>query len=48
MTTHAIAKLYHYTSTFAYCNAMHAESVKMIVGAVIPWWGRMVTSRQAG
>ena len=37
MTTHAIAKLYHYTKHLN-LNAMHAASVKMILGAVIPTW----------
>ena len=52
MTTHAIAKLYHYTKHLDLrCNAIHAASVKMILGAVIPtsmepWRGRMVTSAE--
>ena len=44
MTTHAIAITPHLNG----CNAMHAASVKMILGDLEPWWGRMVTLRQAG
>ena len=39
MTTHATAKLYHYTKHLNLCMMQcNAASVKMILGAVIPTW----------
>ena len=39
MTTHAIAKLYHYTKHLNLCMMQcMLPSVKMILGAVIPTW----------